>query len=170
MKLSARKEVRITSSQSEGWDRWFAWYPVTIATSRFSAHWVWLDFVERKWSTCIYGSGRKKRRYRLPKKEVHPRLRNLAKLTRKLDAAWRRDAYPLASRHSDAGRQAVNPLQRYERRRKWTALFLWAVGILVALLVAIVPRKDAFTIVTPVLVVLIALTVHLTLASDKAEN
>ena len=41
---------------------------------------------------------------------------------------------------------------------------------MVALLVAIVPWKDAFTIVTPVLVVLIALTVHLTLASDKAEN
>jgi len=30
---------------------------------------------------------KKKRRYRLPKKEVHLRLRNLAELTRKLDAA-----------------------------------------------------------------------------------
>jgi len=61
MKWRARSEVgSARPSHSEGeWDRWFAWYPVTIATSRFSAHWVWLDFVERKWSTCIYGSGRK---------------------------------------------------------------------------------------------------------------
>jgi hypothetical protein len=92
MKRRTRREVgsaRFSHSEGE-WDRWFAWYPVTIATSRFSAHWVWLEFVERKWSTCIYGSGRKKRRYRLPKKEVHQRLRNLAELTRKLDAAWGR--------------------------------------------------------------------------------
>jgi predicted metal-binding membrane protein len=36
-----------------------------MATSKFSAHWVWLQFVERKWSTSVYGTGRKKRRYRL---------------------------------------------------------------------------------------------------------
>jgi hypothetical protein len=64
----------------------------------------------------------------------------------------------------------VNPLQRYERRRKWIALFLWAVGILVALPVAIFPLTDAFTIVTPVIVVLVALAAHLMPASDKAEN
>jgi hypothetical protein len=64
----------------------------------------------------------------------------------------------------------VNPLQRYERRRKSIALFLWAVGILVALSVAIFPLKDAFTIVPPVIVVLVALAVHLMLPIDKAEN
>jgi preprotein translocase subunit Sec61beta len=72
--------------------------------------------------------------------------------------------------YARTGRQAVNPLQRYERHRKSSARFLWAVGILVALLVAIFPWKDAFTIVTPAIVVLVALAVHLMLASDKAEN
>jgi hypothetical protein len=64
----------------------------------------------------------------------------------------------------------VNPLQRYERGRKRIALFLWAVGILLALLLAIFPGSDAFTILTPVIVVLVALGVHLMLVSDKAEN
>jgi len=64
----------------------------------------------------------------------------------------------------------VNPLQRYERRRKWIARFLWAVAILLALLVVLFPGYDAFTIGTPVIVVLVALAVHLMLASDKAEN
>jgi hypothetical protein len=41
---------------------------------------------------------------------------------------------------------------------------------LVALLVAIFPWSDAFSIVTPVAVVLVALAVHLMLAIDKAEN
>jgi len=92
MKWGSRIQVgSARPSHSEGeWDRWFAWYPVTIAKSGFSAHWVWLEFVERKWSTSIYGSGRKKRRYRLPKKDVHQRWRNVAELTRKLDAAWGR--------------------------------------------------------------------------------
>jgi hypothetical protein len=81
----------------------------------------------------------------------------LAKLTRKLDAAWSR------AKSSD-----TNPLQRYERRRKWTALFLWAVGILVAL-PTIFLLNDAFTIGTPVIVALVALAV-LTLAGEKAEN
>jgi hypothetical protein len=44
------------------------------------------------------------------------------------------------------------------------------VGILVALPVAIFPLNDAFTIVTPVIVMLVALAVHLMLASEKAEN
>ena len=65
-------------------------------------------------------------------------------------------------------RQAVNPLQRYERHRKWIALFLWAVGILLALLVAIFPGSDAFTIGTPVIIVLVGSAVHLMLASGKA--
>ena len=92
MKWLARRDVgSARSSHSEGeWDRWFAWYPVVIATSKFSAQWAWLEFVERKWSASIYGTGRKKRRYRLPKKEVRQRLRNLSELTRKLDAAWTR--------------------------------------------------------------------------------
>jgi hypothetical protein len=96
MKWLARRDVSSPRpSHSEGeWDRWFAWYPVIMATSKFSAHWAWLEFVERKWSKSIYGSGRKKRRYRLPKKEVHQRLRNLAELTRKLDAAWGRAKSP----------------------------------------------------------------------------
>ena len=64
----------------------------------------------------------------------------------------------------------MNPLQRYERRRKSIALFLSAVGILVALPVAKFPLNDAFTIVTPVIVMLVALAVHLMLASEKAEN
>jgi hypothetical protein len=85
MKLHARKEVRSGRSPSEGeWDRWFAWYPVTIATSKSSAHWVWLQFVERKWTTSVYGTGRKKRRYRLPKNpkpDVRQRLQNLKDLT-----------------------------------------------------------------------------------------
>jgi hypothetical protein len=92
MKWLARRDVgSARSSHSEGeWDRWFAWYPVVIATSKFSAQWVWLEFVERKWSAGIYGTGRKKRRYRLPKKEARQRLRNLSELTRELDAAWTR--------------------------------------------------------------------------------
>jgi hypothetical protein len=38
------------------------------------------------------------------------------------------------------------------------------------LLLVIFPGSDAFTILTPVIVVLVALAVHLMLASDKAEN
>jgi hypothetical protein len=58
----------------------------------------WLQFVERKWSTSIYGTERKKRRYRLPKSskpDVRQRLHNLKKLTEKLDGA------PSQSRLSD---------------------------------------------------------------------
>jgi hypothetical protein len=47
-------------SQSE-WHRWFAWYPVNIATDR---HWAWLEFVERKWAFSTY-TGEWKLRYRL---------------------------------------------------------------------------------------------------------
>jgi hypothetical protein len=41
---------------------------------------------------------------------------------------------------------------------------------LLALLLGIFPGSDAFTILTPVVVVLVALAVHLMLASDKVEN
>jgi hypothetical protein len=41
---------------------------------------------------------------------------------------------------------------------------------LLALLLAIFPGSDAFTILTPVIVVLVALAVHLMLVSDKADN
>jgi hypothetical protein len=92
MKLRSRKEIRRSASHhSEGeWDRWFAWYPISVVTSKYSAHWVWLQFVERKWSTSVYGTGRKKRRYRLPKSskpDVRQRLQNLKDLTQKLDVA-----------------------------------------------------------------------------------
>jgi hypothetical protein len=64
----------------------------------------------------------------------------------------------------------MNPLQRYERRRKWIARFLWAAGILLALFLAIFPGHDAFTIGIPVTVVLVGLAVHIMLASGKAAN
>ena len=67
MKWLAPKDVSSSESSplSEGeWVRWFAWYPIIMATRRDSVHWVWLEFVERKWSISRYGSGRKKRRYR----------------------------------------------------------------------------------------------------------
>ncbi len=95
MRIPTRRlvEVRRAKSPSEGeWNRWFAWYPVLIATGENLAHWVWLEFVERKWRTSRYGSKRK-RRYRLPQKSktgVPERLHNLAELTRKLDAALNR--------------------------------------------------------------------------------
>jgi hypothetical protein len=96
MKWPARKNVRLSemSPYSEGeWHRWFAWYPVSMATARDSAHWVWLEFVERKWRTSKYGSGRKRLRYRLPvnsEPDVQQRLHNLTELARKLDVALRR--------------------------------------------------------------------------------
>src|SRR5207248_6884870 len=72
MKLRARKGVissRSSSAHSDGeWGRWFAWYPVVMATRSNSTHWVWLELVERKWSTSVYGTGTKRRRYRLPRK------------------------------------------------------------------------------------------------------
>src|SRR5262249_34226472 len=92
MEWLARKDVACSRSpsHSEGeWGRWFAWYPVTVATGRHSARWVWLGFVERKWRTSRYGSGRGGRRYRLAgkKRDVQQRLHNLKHLTQKLDAA-----------------------------------------------------------------------------------
>src|SRR5262249_14489071 len=74
MKLRARTDVVInsrgSSPHSDGeWGRWFAWYPVFIATGRNSVHWVWLEFVERKWSTS---SVRKRRRVG---RERHPAQR-----------------------------------------------------------------------------------------------
>jgi predicted metal-binding membrane protein len=96
MKWPARKNVRLSemSPYSEGeWHRWFAWYPVSMATARDSTHWVWLEFVERKWRTSKYGSGRKRLRYRLPvnsEPDVQQRLHNLTELARKLDVALRR--------------------------------------------------------------------------------
>ena len=104
MKWLARRDVGSSGSSSRHsrgeWDRWFAWYPVLMATSAISVHWVWFEFVERKWSTSVYGTRTKKRRYRLPKPEVRQRLRNeqrlrnLSELTRKLDAAWTRPRTP----------------------------------------------------------------------------
>jgi hypothetical protein len=92
MKLHARKDVvirRASSPHSDAeWDRWFAWYSVTVATSQNSAHRVWLEFVEWKWSASLYGT--KRRRYRLPhnsKLDVRRRFHNLKKLTQKLDGA-----------------------------------------------------------------------------------
>jgi hypothetical protein len=64
----------------------------------------------------------------------------------------------------------MNPLQRYERRRKWTARSLWAAGILLALLVAMFPGYDALTIGIPVSVVLFGLAVRVMLANGKAAN
>jgi hypothetical protein len=89
MKWPARKDVRLShkSPYTEGeWDRWFAWYPVTMATGRDSAQWVWLEFVEWKWRTSRYGHETKQRRYRLPhnsRSKLQQRLHNLAELTRK---------------------------------------------------------------------------------------
>jgi hypothetical protein len=67
MKWHAQRDVVCSRSpsHSEGqWGRWFAWYPVTIATSKDSARWVWLEFVERKWTASRYGRTRR-RSYRL---------------------------------------------------------------------------------------------------------
>jgi hypothetical protein len=64
----------------------------------------------------------------------------------------------------------MNPLQRYERRRKWTARSLWAAGMLLALLVAMFPGYDALTIGIPVSVVLVGLAVRAMLANGKAAN
>ncbi len=92
MKWPARRDVvrarRSASSphSEEEWDRWFAWYPVIVATGKDSAYWVWLEFVERKWRASRYGSGSKWRRYRLPKPGVRQRLRNLAELLANLMA------------------------------------------------------------------------------------
>jgi hypothetical protein len=91
MKWLARRDAVYSTnpSHSEGeWRRWFAWHPVTIATSRRLTRWVWLEFVERKWSTSRYGNGTR-RRYRLShnSKDVRRRLHNLKELTLKLDAA-----------------------------------------------------------------------------------
>jgi predicted metal-binding membrane protein len=96
MKWPPRKNVRLSemSPHSEGeWHRWFAWYPVSMATARDSTHWVWLEFVERKWRTSRYGNATKQLRYRLPvnsEPDVQQRLHNLTELARKLDVALRR--------------------------------------------------------------------------------
>jgi predicted metal-binding membrane protein len=125
MKWPARKNVRHSeknvrrsamSPDSEGeWHCWFAWYPVAMATARDSTHWVWLEFVERKWRTSKHGSGRKRLRYRLlpvnSKPYVQQRLHNLAELTRKLDVALcRADNKP-----SGALRRAARDPFRFQR-------------------------------------------------------
>jgi hypothetical protein len=61
----------------------------------------------------------------------------------------------------------MNPFQRYERHRKWTTWFLWAVGIMLASLVVIFPGTDTFTIGAPVIIVLVGLAVHCMLASGS---
>lgn len=60
MQWRTRTFVRIPHSEGE-WDRWFAWYPVVVPAEG-SARLVWLEAVERRWSTTRY----RKRRYRLP--------------------------------------------------------------------------------------------------------
>ena len=63
-----------------------------VTVGRETAHWVWQKFVERNWRPSRYG-GKKKRCYRLPqnsKAVVRRRLRNLAELTWKLNAALSR--------------------------------------------------------------------------------
>src|SRR5262245_62392603 len=125
MKWSARKKVRLSeknvrlsemSPSSEGeWHRWFAWYPVSMATARDSVHWVWLEFVERKWRTSKHGSGRKRLRYRLPvnsEPDVQQRLHNLTELARKLDVALRR----ADNRSSGALRRAASDPFRLQRK------------------------------------------------------
>ena len=103
MRWLARKDVRLSemSPHSEGeWHRWFAWYPVVVVTGRDSAHWVWLEFIERKWRTSRRGSGRKHRRYRLPgnsKSNIQQRLHNLRELGQKLHAALKINKPPRSS-------------------------------------------------------------------------
>jgi len=104
MKWPARKQINLSerSPHSEGdeWERWFAWYPTVVVTGRDSAHWVWLEFIDRKWRTSRYGSKRKQRRYRLrdnSKPDVQQRLHNLTELARKLDAALKINKPPRSS-------------------------------------------------------------------------
>jgi hypothetical protein len=61
MRWQARMLVAMPRSEGE-WERWFAWYPVAVRIEKDSACWVWLEVLERKWSTVRDG----KRRYRLP--------------------------------------------------------------------------------------------------------
>ena len=100
MKWTARSIVRVVETSPQPgqpeckWNRWFAWYPVTIATGEDFAQWVWLEFVERRWSASRYGN-RNVRRYRLALKwRVKRRLRNIAELTQKLDAILARSDKP----------------------------------------------------------------------------
>jgi hypothetical protein len=102
------------SPYSEGeWDRWFAWYPVTVVTSKYSAHWVWLAFVERKWGASRYGgTGTRRRRYRLPhtsKPDVRQRLQNLKDLTQKLDVALGQQSTGNGSATSPCSPQSAAP-------------------------------------------------------------
>jgi 4-hydroxybenzoate polyprenyltransferase len=64
----------------------------------------------------------------------------------------------------------MNLLERYERRRRWTTWFLWAVGISLALLVVTCAETHTFTIGAPVILVLVALAGFCMLASGKAAN
>src|SRR6476661_1221731 len=45
------------------WHRWFAWYPVVVATDNERAYWAWLQFVERK-THCSRSTGEWILRYR----------------------------------------------------------------------------------------------------------
>lgn len=71
---------------------------------------------------------------------------------------------------SEAGALDMNLLERYERRRRWTTWFLWAVGTSLALLVVICAETHTFTIGAPLIIVLVALAVHCMLASGDAAS
>jgi peptidoglycan/LPS O-acetylase OafA/YrhL len=62
----------------------------------------------------------------------------------------------------------MNLLQRYERRRRWTTWFLWAVGISLALLIVTCAETHTFTIGAPVIIALVALAAYCMLASGNA--
>ena len=64
----------------------------------------------------------------------------------------------------------MNLLQRYERHRKWTAWFLLAVGILLALLILMFPKAHTFTVGAPVIILLVGLAARCMFASGKAAS
>jgi len=64
----------------------------------------------------------------------------------------------------------MNLLQRYERHRKWTAWFLLAIGILLALLIVMFPKAHTFTVGAPVIIGLVGLAVNCMFAGGKAAN
>jgi hypothetical protein len=37
------------------WHRWFAWRPIVMKIEGELDHWVWFEYVQRKWSHSRYG-------------------------------------------------------------------------------------------------------------------